>query len=83
MRASLIRIGNSQGVRIPKAIIEQCGFERDVEFEIHKQELIIRSTKKPRHDWESAFKLMAENEDDKLMDSELVSAWDEAEWEWK
>jgi antitoxin MazE len=83
MKAALIKIGNSQGIRIPKAIIEHCGFEKDVEFEIHKKTLVVRSSKKPRQDWETAFKMMVENGDDKLMDSEIRSSWDEAEWEWK
>ncbi len=66
-----------------KAIIEQCGFKQEVEFEINKHELIIKSLKTPRQDWEIAFKAMAENVDDKLLDSESASTWDETEWEWK
>lgn len=82
MKASIIKIGNSQGVRIPKPIIEQCGFENEVELEVHDRELIIKSSKSPRQNWEAAFKAMAANGDDQLLDSETKTKWDEEEWEW-
>ena len=82
MKASIIKIGNSQGVRIPKPIIEQCGFENEVELEVHDHELIIKSSKSPRQNWETAFKAMATNGDDQLLDSETKTKWDEEEWEW-
>ncbi|MDD3813447.1 MAG: AbrB/MazE/SpoVT family DNA-binding domain-containing protein [Desulfocapsaceae bacterium] len=83
MKASLIKIGNSQGVRIPKPIIEQCGFAGEVEFEVRNHELVIKSLKRPRQDWERAFKVMAANGDDALLDAQVSSKWDEEEWEWK
>lgn len=83
MKASLIKIGNSQGVRIPKPIIEQCGFANEVEFEVRNHELVIKSLKRPRQAWESAFKAMAANGDDALLDSQVNTQWDEEEWEWE
>jgi len=85
MRASIIKIGNSQGVRIPKPIIEQCGLVNEVELEVHDHELIIRPLTHPRRNWENAFMAMAANGDDKLLDSATIttSSWDEDEWEWK
>jgi antitoxin MazE len=82
MKASIIKIGNSQGIRIPKPIIEQCGFENEVELEVHDHELIIKSSRTPRQDWETAFKGMAANGDDQLLDSATKTKWDEEEWEW-
>lgn len=83
MRASIIKIGNSQGVRIPKPIIEQCGFNNEVELEVLNHELVIKPLKHPRQNWESAFMAMAANGDDNLMDSTTLTEWDEEEWEWK
>ena len=31
MKTTIIPIGNSKGIRIPKAIIEQCHIEKDVD----------------------------------------------------
>ncbi len=85
MKASIIRIGNSHGIRIPKPIIAQCGFEDEVEFSVHNNALIIKSLKSSRKDWDVAFKKMAAEGDDQLLDPEISTPtdWDESEWEWK
>lgn len=84
MRASIVRIGNSQGIRIPKVIIEQCHLGPDVELEVENEQLIIRSASFPRQGWEEKFKCMAVAGDDRLLDGELTcqSTWDEDEWQW-
>jgi antitoxin MazE len=81
MRASIIKIGNSQGLCLPEPIIKQCGFENEVELEVRNNEVIIRPVKKVRYNWDQAFKTMAEKEDDKLIEFP-DSEWDEKEWEW-
>mgnify|MGYP001549311648 CR=1 FL=1 len=85
MKASIIRIGNSHGIRIPKPIIAQCGFEDEVEFSVQNNALIIKSIKSSRKDWDAAFKKMAAEGDDQLLDPEISTPtdWDESEWEWK
>ena len=85
MKASIIKIGNSHGIRIPKPIIAQCGFEEEVEFSVQNNALIIKSLKSSRKNWDSAFKRMAANSDDQLLDSEafIPTEWEESEWEWK
>lgn len=85
MKASIIKIGNSHGIRIPKPIIAQCGFEEEVEISVQDNALIITSPKSSRKNWDLAFKKMAANGDDQLLDSETVvqTKWDNSEWEWK
>ncbi|MCL4432266.1 MAG: AbrB/MazE/SpoVT family DNA-binding domain-containing protein [Epsilonproteobacteria bacterium] len=65
----LIKIGNSQGVRIPKAIIKQAHLENvSLEFEVTAQGLLLKPTqKKPREGWTEAFKQMANTGDDALL----------------
>ena len=82
MRASLVRIGNSKGIRIPKAILEQCNITDEVNLEIKDNKIIIEPVNSPRKGWDEAFKEMAKNGDDKLLDMP-ESSWDEEEWEWK
>jgi len=84
MRARVVKIGNSQGVRIPKPILEQTGIMEDVELEVEKNQIIIRPVSNPRDGWEFAFKTMAEEHDDLLIDgTENVShSWDDEEWQW-
>lgn len=83
VKAQIIRIGNSQGIRIPKLILEQLGFQDEVELEVLPDQLVIRSTHPPRHGWDKQFQAMADVGDDHLLDDGLsFTEWDEAEWQW-
>jgi antitoxin MazE len=66
MKTNLIRIGNSRGVRIPKALIEQARLSETVELEGGEGGVIIRSAIKPRAGWDEAFRSMHEQGDDAL-----------------
>ena len=82
MRASLIQIGNSRGVRIPKAVLEQTGLQGDVEMEVRGNQVVIRTAHRPRAGWDEAFARMAEAGDDRLLDEPRATEWDRTEWEW-
>jgi antitoxin MazE len=84
MRARVVKIGNSQGIRIPKPILEQIGAGEDVELEVEDNQIIIRPAANRREGWEEAFKSMAETGDDALLmgDEPLSPSWDDEEWQW-
>ena len=84
MKASIVRIGNSQGIRIPKVLLEQTQLSGEVEVEARDREIIIRSASRPRQGWEERFRAMAAQGDDKLLDVDLTgqTSWDQEEWEW-
>jgi antitoxin MazE len=84
MKTRIIRIGNSQGVRIPKLFLQQTGLGGEVELEVQNAEIVIRPTQRPRQGWAEAFKTMAEHGDDYLLDKDAVrqSGWDEDQWQW-
>ncbi len=83
MRARVIKIGNSQGLRIPKPILEQTGIMDDVEIEVEKNKIIIRPVKNAREGWAAAFKSMGENGDDiPVIHDSIAHSWDEEEWQW-
>ncbi len=82
MKASIIQIGNSRGLRIPKPVLEQCGLNGEVELEVHDGKLLVTSAVRPRRNWEKAFRAMAKNDDDQLIEC-AQNQWDEKEWEWK
>jgi len=82
MRARVIKIGNSQGLRIPKPILDQTGILDDVEIEVEKNQIIIRPVKNVREGWDDAFKTMGEEGHDKLIiDDNIAHSWDEEEWQ--
>jgi antitoxin MazE len=84
LKARLSRIGNSQGIRIPKIIIERLGFGEEVELEVQADQLVVRAVHTPRAGWDEQFKAMAAAGDDQLLDADVSSLtqWDEGEWEW-
>jgi len=84
MKANIVRIGNSKGIRLPKPVLEQCGLEESVEIEIEGNRLVIRPVRRPRSAWGKAFLKMAQHKDDALLDrdSSQATAWDKAEWRW-
>jgi len=84
MKTTLIPIGNSRGVRIPKPFIEQCGLIEQVEMDVRDCMIIIHAPRKPRTGWADAFEKMAREGDDTLPDDQSASTcWDDAEWQWK
>ncbi len=84
MRTRIVKIGNSQGIRIPKLLLERSNLAEEVELEAEDNRIIICSTRQPRQDWERAFRAMAERGDDSLLDhgSPPQNHWDEDEWQW-
>lgn len=45
MKAKIIRIGNSKGVRIPKALLEETRLGPEVELSLRGNEIIITQAK--------------------------------------
>ncbi len=83
MKTRIVKIGNSQGVRIPKLFLEQISLGGEVELEVQDNQIIIRPSTFPRQGWEEAFRQMAANGDGQLLDGEVqASRWDEEEWQW-
>jgi antitoxin MazE len=83
--AHLIRIGNSQGVRIPKPIIEQADLEgKNLAFSIVDEGLLIKPERKAREGWTAAFGQACDRDDDfcdqEWLDAPLVCE-DDAPWE--
>ena len=85
MKISLVRIGNSRGLRLPKPVIEQCGFGSEVEMAVRGKDLVIHAANRPRQQWAAAFQEMAARGDDRLPDRLPMKQtnWDKREWEWK
>lgn len=82
MIVSVIPIGNSRGIRIPKSILQQLKIEGEVELEVHDKEILLRPiNRKPRENWAQEFVKMHENGDDKLIINDL-SDQDDFHWEW-
>jgi len=84
MKAKIVRIGNSQGVRIPKLMLDDSRLEEDVELEICDEGILIRPAKNPRENWDSAFREMAEEDADELeiSDQDAPTDFEKGSWRW-
>ncbi|OQY15575.1 MAG: MazF family transcriptional regulator [Desulfobacterium sp. 4572_20] len=81
MEVSVIRIGNSKGIRLSKTLLERYNIKDTVDLILEKGQIIIKPSSTPRKGWEKAFKEMNENRDDRLLFSDVFE--DENLEEWK
>lgn len=82
MKARLVRIGNSRGVRLPKPLIEEAGLHDEVEPLVRKGTIVITSAQRPRTGWAAAAKRLRQRDKDNLLDPPVATRFDEEEWQW-
>jgi antitoxin MazE len=76
------RIGNSQGIVIPKPLLAQIGLEGHAEMTLERDALVLRRPAKAvRAGWAAAAQKIAEVKDDKLVLGEFGNEED-AELSW-
>lgn len=80
MKARLVRIGNSRGIRLPKAIIDQVGLDDEVELRVEEQRLVIVPSKRPRAGWAEAIQAMGAEPN--RLEPSTPTRFDETEWQW-
>ena len=82
MRVNIVPIGTSKGVRLPKALLEQCQAKDAFELEVKNGAIILHPVTQPRASWNDAFQAMAAQNDDVLLDQDVKTDFDNNEWEW-
>jgi len=82
MKANIVQIGNSKGVRIPKILLEQLRFEKSVEFRVTPEGLLLRPVHEPaendsqaRAGWNEMFQTALAEEGD---DAAEFADWNQA-----
>ncbi|MEX2683152.1 MAG: AbrB/MazE/SpoVT family DNA-binding domain-containing protein [Candidatus Sigynarchaeota archaeon] len=83
IKAKLIKIGNSQGIRLPKHVIDRLNFTDEIELVIDDdaKQILMRPIGSPRKGWEKSFQEMHAYQDDiPLIDDGLDL--DNEDWEW-
>ena len=81
MEVSVIKIGNSRGIRLSKTLLEKYNIRDTVDLILEKGQIIIKPLSRPRKGWDKAFKEMNANGDDKLLINDVFE--DENLEEWK
>lgn len=85
MRAKLVRIGNSRGIRLPKPLIEEAGLDRDgdeVELRVEHGSIVITSVRSPRSGWSDAAASLAKRGDQGLVDPAQGTRFERRDWAW-
>lgn len=84
MKIDIVQIGNSKGIRIPKAILKQCGFTSNAELHVENDKIIIAPIKGSiRQGWEKKFKKAAISKADMMPDIQAFSnEFDVKDWQW-
>lgn len=81
MEVSIIKIGNSKGLRLSKDLLSRYNIKDKVELILEKGYILLKAKSEPRKGWDEAFKKMRDSEDDKLMMNDVFE--DENFDEWK
>jgi len=81
MKIKIIQIGNSQGIRLSKTIIEKYQITDQMEIKLEKDHIKLIPVATPRHGWGEAFAEMHQNNDDALLLPDVFE--DENDEEWK
>ena len=81
MEVSVIRIGNSKGVRFSKTMLQKYNIKDAVDISLEEGKMVIRPLNKSRNGWDKVFKAMHDNGDDALLIPDVFE--DEQLDEWK
>ena len=79
MLTTLRKLGNSQGVIIPKPLLAQVGLTAEADMQVENGAIVLRPARRsPREGWAAASQAIAAIEDDALVWSEFANEGDEA-----
>jgi antitoxin MazE len=88
MRSKLVQIGNSKGIRLPKAILQAVGLQDAVDLRVEEGRLVVtpaRRRRRPREGWREAILADIEKNGAPEVDADwlnMPNEWDAAGWQW-
>jgi antitoxin MazE len=82
-KTSIIRIGNSKGIRIPKVLLEQAQLPNEVELHAEPGRLVVSAAHRPRAGWAEAARRMRQRGDDLLLDEPTSTRFEREGWKWQ
>lgn len=82
MKARLVRIGNSRGIRLPRPLIEEAQLPDEVDLRVDGGTIVITPARRAREGWTEAAARARAAGDDHLLGEEVSTRFDEEEWRW-
>ena len=76
MKAHIVRIGNSRGIRLPKTLLQEAQLKDEVELQAEPGRILISKTAKPRAGWAEAARRMRERGEERLIDPPTPTRFD-------
>lgn len=77
MKITIRKMGNSQGVIIPKPVLAQVGLDDEAEMSVERGAIVLRKPRRGvREGWAEASKAIAASGDDTLAWPEFANAED-------
>ncbi len=80
MEATIIKIGNSRGLRLSKPILDKYKIKDKVSLILEEDKIILKPIREPRKGWEKAFREMRLNNDDTLIINDVFNEESFEEW---
>lgn len=83
MKARIVRLGNSRGIRLPKVLLEEARLGGEVELRAEPGRIVIRASREARAGWAEAARRMRERGEDRLPEQPASTRFDREEWQWR
>jgi len=83
MKAHIVRIGNSKGIRLPKTLLQEAQLEDEVELQAEPGRILISKSAQPRAGWADAARRMRVQGEDNLLDPPTATRFDKEDWKWR
>ena len=83
MKAHIVRIGNSRGIRLPKTLLQEAQLEDEVELQAEPGRILISKAAQPRAGWTEAARRMRAEGEDCLLDPPTATRFDKEDWKWR
>jgi antitoxin MazE len=83
VRSRIVRIGNSKGIRIPKALLEEAQLKDEVDITVENGALVVRPVRRVREGWAEAARQAHEAGEDVLLDEHTPLESDDTDWVWE
>jgi antitoxin MazE len=79
----IVWIGNSRGIRVPKALLEQAQLPEAVELRAEPGRLVVLAVRRTRAGWAEAAAQMHARGDDRPLGASATNRFDAEEREWR
>jgi antitoxin MazE len=81
VKISVVRIGNSRGIRLPKPVLDQCAILDAVDLAVEGRRIILTPIRsKPRQGWREAAERMHQTGGDELLIPDVFEDDVDVEW---